>query len=147
MYIYYINPYNNIMIHFIIYGLSGLLLEILWTGLSSLISGDFALTGHTYIWMFFIYGLAIFFESIHDKIRRYNFLIRGFIWVFLIYLIEFTSGFILDILIGYCPWDYKKSTSLTFFGYIRLDYFPAWFVVGLIFEKYHDFLDNKIMIK
>ncbi len=125
---------------YIIYGLTGLVLEIFWTGLGSLLVGDYALTGHTYIWMFFIYGMGVFLESIHNKIRDYHILLRGFAWIIVIYIIEFSSGFVLDLLIGYCPWDYRNSTNLTLFGYIRFDYAIVWFSVGLLFEKYHDFL-------
>ncbi|WP_034430304.1 putative ABC transporter permease [Caldisalinibacter kiritimatiensis] len=131
------------LIRYVIYGLSGLLIEVFWTGFSSLIYGDLTLTGHTYLWMFFIYGLAIFLEPIHNKIRRENFVVRGFIWTVLIFSIEFLTGFLLDKMIGICPWDYKRSSKLTLYGYIRLDYFPAWFIVGLLFEKYHDFLIQK----
>jgi len=128
--------------HFIIYGLIGMLMEIVWTALGSLISGDVSLTGHTYIWMFFIYGLAIFFEPIHDRIRTSSILVRGLIWVFLIYVIEFTTGFTLKMLLGACPWDYSEATNLTLGGFIRFDYAPAWFVAGMLFEKLHDWLEH-----
>lgn len=131
--------------HFVIYGLSGMLMEVFWTGMHSLLSGNLNLISKTSIWMFFIYGSAVFLEPIHDKIRRNNIFIRGITWVFLIYTIEFLSGFLLEQLIGSCPWDYKSSTTYTLRGYIRFDYFPAWFIVGLIFEKVHDFLDKKFI--
>lgn len=130
------------LLRYTIYGLTGLLLEIFWTGLGSLLSQNYALTGHTYIWMFFIYGLGVFLEPIHDRIREGNFLVRGLIWVGVIYVIEFTTGLLLKLLIGYCPWDYSKLTEYTLWGFIRFDYIPVWFVVGLTFEKYHDFLDK-----
>lgn len=130
------------LLRYIVYGFSGLLLEVFWTGFGSLISGDFSLTGQTYIWMFFIYGLAVLLEPIHDRIRGEHFLLRGLTWVTLIYLIEFSTGLLLDLIIGYCPWDYSDSTRYTLYGYVRFDYLPAWFAVGLIFEKYHDFLDS-----
>lgn len=130
-----------------IYGLTGLTMEVFWTGLGSFFAGDFGLTGHTYIWMFFIYGLAVFLEPVHDRIREKSVIVRGLVWVILIYAIEFASGFILQTLIGYCPWDYRMVTKYTFWGFIRLDYVPVWFVVGMIFERYHDFLDIKIIIK
>ena len=132
--------------HFVVYGLAGLLIEIFWTGMGALFSGDFTLTGKTYIWMFFIYGLGVFLEPIHHKIRRESFLIRGFVWAILILIIEFITGFLLDSLIGICPWDYSQSTTLTLYGYIRYDYLPAWFVAGLLFEKLHDYLDRRFPI-
>jgi len=133
-------------IHYLIYGLSGLILEVVWTGFGSLFLGNYALTGHTYLWMFFIYGLGVFFEPIHDRIREQNILLRGAIWTFLIFFIEFVSGFLLELILGYVPWDYRTVTDFTLYGYIRYDYFPVWFIVGLLFEKYHDFLD-KIRLK
>ncbi len=131
--------------HFIIYGLLGMLMEVFWTGLHSLLSGNLNLISKTSIWMFFIYGSAILLEPIHDKIRRKNIILRGLAWVLLIYGIEFLSGFLLEKLIGSCPWDYRSSTRYTLKGYIRFDYFPAWFIVGLVFEKIHDLLDKRLI--
>jgi len=133
---------NMLKSHFLIYGFIGLIMEVLWTGFWSLLSGNFALTGHTYIWMFFIYGLAVFLEPIHDQIRGWNFFSRGFTWAILIFSIEFVTGYGLQLIVGECPWDYSKSTNLTLLGLIRYDYFPAWFIVGLLFEKLHIFLDH-----
>lgn len=130
--------------HYVVYGLLGLLMEVFWTGFHSLLSGNLNLISSTSIWMFFIYGGAVFLEPIHNKIRRYNIFLRGIIWALLIFIIEFISGFVLEQLVGSCPWDYRSSTSYTIRGYIRFDYFPAWFVVGLTFEKIHDFLDEKL---
>ena len=128
--------------HYFIYGVAGLLIEIFWTGMGSLLSGNYALTGHTYLWMFFIYGLAVFLEPIHDFIRSKSIFIRGLIWVALIYFIEFSTGILLKLLIGYCPWDYSNATPLTIWGLIRFDYAPAWFIAGILFEKLHDRLDQ-----
>lgn len=133
------------LIHFIVYGLLGMLMEVFWTGAHSLISGDLNLISKTSIWMFFIYGSAILLEPIHDKIRRKNIFFRGIAWALLIFVIEFLSGYLLEQLIGSCPWDYRSSTPHTLNGYIRYDYFPAWFIVGLVFEKTHDFLDKKFI--
>lgn len=115
--------------------------------MGSLFSGNYNLTGHTFLWMIFIYGMGVFFEPIHDRIRDKNIFIRGFIWASLIFTIEFSTGYILDLLLGGCPWDYSKASKLAFYGYIRLDYLPVWFIVGLIFERYHDFLDQYVKFK
>lgn len=130
------------LINYLIYGFAGLLLETIWTGLGSLVSGNYELTGYTYLWMFFIYGLGVFLEPVHDRIRGGNFLIRGLIWAFLIFSIEFVTGFLLDMLIGTCPWDYSNDTGYNLYGYIRFDYLPIWFLVGLAFEKLHDLIDE-----
>ncbi len=124
---------------FILYGLIGLCMEVLWTGLFSGIKGDVKLTGQTYIWMFFIYGLAVFLEPIHNKIRHLHLILRGSIYMTLIFLVEFTTGLFLKTVIGVCPWDYTDN-PLSLFGLITLTFAPIWFTLGLLFEKLHDWL-------
>lgn len=124
---------------FLIYGLLGWCTEILWTGFGSLMKGDVKLTGWTYIWMFPIYGLAIILEPIHDRIRNWPILLRGSIYTAIIFSMEFSTGWLLRLALGVCPWNYG-SGPLSIDGIIRLDYAPAWFAAGLIFEEAHDFL-------
>lgn len=124
---------------FIIYGLLGWCLEIFWTGLNSLLKGDIKLIGFSSIWMFPIYGLAMFLEIIHNRIRNLPIIERGVVYTLLIFFIEFTTGWVLKFIIGACPWDYSSS-SLSISGIIRLDFAPLWFATGLLFEKVHDTL-------
>lgn len=126
---------------FIIYGFLGLCAEIFWTGLGSLIQGDIELRGVTYIWMFPIYGLAIFIEPVHNKIRRWPLILRGGVYTLIIFAIEYSSGFILKHLLGVCPWDYGNRL-MSVNGFIRLDFTPVWFCMGLLFEKVHDYLER-----
>lgn len=111
-----------------------------------MLSGDVRLAGRTYLWMFPIYGLAIFFEYVHDRIWKKHWIIRGFIWLCLIWLIEYTTGGIIRLATGVCPWDYSGNL-FSVNGLIRLDMAPAWFAVGLIFEKVHFILDERQIIK
>ncbi|MBU5590348.1 putative ABC transporter permease [Clostridium sp. MSJ-4] len=124
---------------FVIYGLLGFCGEVLWTGIGSLVKGDVKLTGWTYIWMFFIYGLAVFLEPIHDRTRHLSFFIRGGIYMVLIFMTEFITGSILLKVLGVCPWNYAGK-PLSPYGLITFTYAPVWFVAGLIFEKIHDTL-------
>jgi hypothetical protein len=57
---------------FFIYGILGWGIEVIWTGLGSLISGDLRLLGFTNLWMFFIYGAAVFLEPINDIISSWK---------------------------------------------------------------------------
>lgn len=126
----------------IIYGLLGWCLEIVWTGLGSLISGDVRLTAKTYLWMFPIYGLAaVMFEPLHDEIRLWPLWARGSIWMLLCFSVEYLTGWMLRNTIGAAPWDYS-SAFFHIHGLIRLDYAPAWFGAGLLFEKIHDWLEE-----
>ncbi|WP_188398888.1 hypothetical protein [Sporomusa sp. GT1] len=129
------------MLHFIIYGLLGWCLEIIWTGVGSLLDGDVFLTARTYLWMFPIYGLVIVFEPLHDIIRYWPAWRRGTVWMLLYFAVEYLTGWLLSVVLGTVPWDYSLA-ALNIHGLIRLDYAPAWFVAGLLFEKVHDRLDH-----
>jgi uncharacterized membrane protein len=128
------------IIRFLIYGSSGLCLEVFWTGILSFLNGDKCFTAKTYLWMFFIYGSATFMEPIHNYIRFLPLFVRGCIWLVLIWSVEFISGWIIKKIIGKCPWDYSRCGKLQIMGLIRLDFAPLWFIVGVLFEKMHDAL-------
>jgi uncharacterized membrane protein len=124
-------------IRFLIYGLLGWGVEVLWTGLGSVLRRDPRLTGHTYLWMFLIYGsAALLLEPVHRLIAGYPWPVRGLVWVVVIFVLEFASGWMLRQATGTCPWDYS-GTRFAVAGLIRLDYAPAWFVLGLLFEQVH----------
>src|SRR5690554_4415533 len=92
---------------FIFYGTLGWITEIVFTGLKSLLQGRLTLDSHTYLWMFPIYGLAVFLEYIHEEIRPYKWWARGLIYMTLILSIEYLAGYLLHNLVGKCPWDYS----------------------------------------
>ncbi len=133
--------YTIPMLHFIIYGLLGWCLEIIWTGVGSLLDGDVCLTARTYLWMFPIYGVVILFEPLHDIIRYWPAWRRGTVWMLLYFAVEYLTGWLLSVVLGTVPWDYSLA-ALNIHGLIRLDYAPAWFAAGLLFEKVHDRLDH-----
>ena len=130
---------------YVAYGTLGLTLEVFYTGFLSLLRNDFTLEGTSYIWMFFIYGLAVLAEPIHDRIRGKNFIIRGFIYIILIYTIEFIAGSVLMYTVGKCPWDYTGLGINSIKSIISIEFIPVWFILGLILERVHDFLD-RIMV-
>lgn len=129
--------HTRAMYRFFVYGALGWCLEVLWTGLGSLLSGDVRLTAKTYLWMFPIYGLAVLFEPVHDRIRAWPITLRGLVWMVLFFAVEYASGWLLRFLTGVSPWDYSHA-RWQIDGLIRLDYAPVWFGVGLLFEKVHD---------
>lgn len=130
---------------FLIYGALGWVIEIVWTGLGSIIRRDPRLTARTYLWMFPIYGGgALLFERMYALIAGEPWLVRGLVWVSAIYVIEYVSGAVIRRLIGRCPWDYSGA-RLAVNGLIRLDYAPAWFVLGLLFEQAHVTLSSFVL--
>ncbi len=115
--------------------------------MGSMLHGDWALRGYSYLWMLPIYGATVFFEPVHDRVRAYPWYYRGLIWLALIWVLEYVSGWFLSLLIGQAPWNYAAKTKLHINGFIRLDYAPVWFAAGLIFERIHDYLDSLRVLK
>jgi len=124
---------------FVIYGLLGLLAEVLWNGFGAMLRGDVLLRGTTCIWMFPIYGLALFLEPVHYRIKHLPLIVRGGIYMALIFAVELISGLLLRLVIGECPWNYVNKT-LSICGIITLSYAPVWMAYGIMFEKIHDFI-------
>jgi uncharacterized membrane protein len=101
---------------------------------------DWRLVGHTYLWMFPIYGLlAPLGEPIHNLLRAHSWILRGVVYLIAIWTIEFISGWVLRKFTGKCPWDYSDFPG-NIHGIITLEYAPVWFVFGLAFERVHDAL-------
>lgn len=131
---------------FVLYGLAGLLMEVFWNGFWALVNGNHNIVGSTSLWMFPIYGSAVMLEYVHEYISNLPTLLRGGIYTLLIFTAEFISGWIFIYVIGVSPWDYSGS-PYSIYGLIRLDFAPAWFAVGLLFEKLHNTLISIEMLR
>lgn len=119
--------------NFLICGLAGWCMEILFTSFASLIHGDISMTGNTSIWMFPIYGMAALISPVYERIKHWPTALRGILYALVITTGEFISGTILRQFSA-CPWDYSDSL-LNIGGVIRLDYLPFWVSAGLVFER------------
>lgn len=119
--------------NFLICGLTGWCMEILFTSVGSLRKKDWRLIGQTSVWMFPIYGMAFCIRPIYEKIKHVPALIRGAFYSVGIFSFEYLSGSLLRKH-GLCPWDYSgEKTNVN--GLIRLDYAPFWMAAGLLFER------------
>ena len=118
---------------FIICGMTGLLMECIYTGFYELFHNNFLMTSKTSLWMFPIYGLACFIKPLYMKLKCIPLIIRLVIYAVIITATEYLSGYLLSG-IKCCPWNYEEAT-LKLNGLIRLDYFPLWMGAGYIFEK------------
>jgi len=131
----------NRLIHLLFFGTLGVTTEVAFTAGSDLLaqirSGgpvSFSLQGHSYAWMFFIYGsAAILLPIFLPAVIRWSLPIRLLIYLAGIFIIEFAAGFLLDLLIGRCPWQYDAPLAIA--GYIRLDYAPFWAAFGFLLER------------
>lgn len=128
--------------NFIILGSIGLTIEIFFTALNVFFqdlkkgNGNIILKGHSYIWMFFIYGsISLIFPAVYEIIQNYNLMIRLSAYGFVILIFEFIFGFLLEKITGKCPWKYSSRYAIR--GYIRLDYLPLWMFFGYLIELIH----------
>lgn len=118
---------------FLLCGLTGWCMEILFTAFDSFRRRELQLVGRTSIWMFPIYGLAACIKPVYASIRWLPAALRGMIYAVGIFAVEFLSGTLLKKR-NLCPWDYSRAKT-NIRGVIRLDYTPFWMAAGLIFEK------------
>lgn len=127
---------------FFIYGSIGISLEILWTGFTAFLSGDMSFTGHSSVIMLPIYGSAVFLEPLFKQMKNVSVILRGIVYMALIFAVEYWSGLILTFF-EICPWSYLNA-ALNVRGLIRLDYAPLWFTVGLFYEQLYKRLPSII---
>ena len=96
-------------------------------------TNDKRLIGQTSLLMFPIYGLGTLIPLISRYLKKLGIFLRGTLYAGLIFLMEYLSGSFLR-LFNACPWDYSGS-RFQINGLIRLDFFPFWFLLGLLFER------------
>lgn len=122
---------------FLFYGVAGWVVEVLFTGVGSAVRRDRSATAKTYLWMHPIYGgTALVLEQVARRMKRAPFWARGLAYTGVIYAAEYGSGWLLRRGMGKCPWDYSGS-GRDVHGLVRLDYAPAWYALGLLFEPLH----------
>lgn len=118
--------------NFIRCGVMGWCLEVMFTGIGSLVRHDYSLLSRTSLLMFPIYGLGALIQPVSKLMSKRNILFRGLLYMCGIFGTEYVSGDFLRRR-GICPWDYSAS-KLNINGVIRLDFAPLWFGTGLLFE-------------
>lgn len=123
---------TNILKNFVKCGTIGWCMEILFTALGALRRRELPLTGKTSLWMFPIYGSAALFKPLFTALKHCHILIRGTVYALLIFCAEYASGRFLSKH-SICPWNYNRH-HWHVNGLIRVDYFPFWFLAGLVFE-------------
>lgn len=125
---------NKGLLHnFLLCGLAGWCMEILFTAFHSFRRREMQLRGNTSVWMFPIYGCGAFLGPIGRLLRKKPVWLRGLAYMSLIFSTEYFTGALLRRK-NLCPWDYGKS-RWNIRRLIRLDYAPLWLGAGLLFEK------------
>ncbi len=124
---------KTLLKHFLICGVVGWCLEIIFTALRSLQRHDFSLRGNTSLWMFPIYGMAVILGPISNVLQKRSCFMRGVSYALSIFTIEYISGRFL-MKKKCCPWNYNSS-RWNYKNVIRIDYFPFWVLTGLLYER------------
>ena len=125
---------KQLLKNFVNCGLCGWCLECFWTGIGSIIfQKNRLMPCKTSVWMFPIYGAAAFFSPVFRRMKNVPLIFRGSLYMIMIFICELCTGLLLKKH-KLCPWDYSHA-KMNYKGVIRLDYAPAWFFTGLLFEK------------
>ncbi len=135
----------------IVFSCLGITTEVVFTAFQNLINNTApcgkplsSLAGDSYVWMIFIYALIpILGHYFYDRIKVYNIIYRLIIYVLLIYIVEFSAGFILQTILGSCPWKYTSGCHIM--GLIRLDYFPAWALFCWLVERLYVYMNDRVI--
>jgi hypothetical protein len=131
------------MVRFLTYGLAGSLAEAAFTSaVASAGSGRVTVRGPSTPMMVGLYGLALpLFEPLHDSLRGRPTWQRGVVYAAGTMTIEAVAGLAWRRMAGRVPWEYRSALSIA--GVTRLDYAPAWALVGLVAERVHDALTGR----
>lgn len=127
---------------FIIFGVLGVFGEVVFTA-----TADFArkrgwqLEGHSYLWMFPIYGLIAFlFPLVSDWVGGWTWFARGFAYMLAFYIVEYVTGALLKKLLGTHVWRYSGRFNLH--GHIQLAHAPVWFFSGVLIESFYNDIES-----
>ena len=123
---------KKFMITFLHCGIFGWCLEILFTAFQSFRRREKTGMGNTSVFMFFVYGMAVFLKPVCLLVRKLPAFFRGIVYMLCIFSAEYTAGALLSKK-ELCPWNYERSRYHVK-KLIRLDYAPLWFFTGLLFE-------------
>ncbi|HOV61003.1 MAG TPA: hypothetical protein PK349_08080 [Candidatus Hydrogenedentes bacterium] len=133
---------RQIIIRVLLFALLGLLMEVFFTAFGGLAHGDWNMRGHTSPWMMLDYGiLGVVVYPISGWLihRRVPLLLRAFVYMLGIFLVEYVSGEIFTA-VGLRIWNYSHL-PLNFRGQITLTYAPFWYALGLGLETLNRWVD------
>ncbi len=132
-------------VRFLIFALLGLVMEVLFTGISSLIShGNISMRGHSSPWMMLDYGLlGIVTPWLRNplKAKKVPLPLRAVVYMIGIFFVEYVSGILFHKVLGLRIWDYS-NLPFNLHGQITLLYIPFWYALGLGLEKLYEWVDK-----
>lgn len=102
---------------------------------------NYRLLGYTYLWMIPIYALIpIIANWLKPFLSNLSIAKQVILGVVIIYFIEFSAGFLIEKIVGRCPWQYTEGWHIM--GYIRIDYIFFWAFFAWIILRLNAYLDT-----
>lgn len=123
-------------IRFLIFALCGMLGEVFYTALLNGWNGNLNLHGQSSPWMMIDYGLlGVILMPIATQLKKLGLPLaaRAFVYMLLIYLVEYVSGIIFTWGLGLRVWSYE-GIPYNLHGQIMLYSAPIWYTLGLVAE-------------
>jgi hypothetical protein len=122
------------LVLFLVFSFFGVGIEVLFSSIHDYIRNkDISFKGKSYLWMFQLYGIwGLVIGPLYDLIKVVPFILRGFIYLAVIFIGELSYGCMLKLIIKKCPWEYKGRWTIK--GVVNLLYLPFWLIFGYISE-------------
>lgn len=119
---------------FLIFSFFGVGVEVFFSSIHDYIRyRDISFKGRSYLWMFLLYGLwGIVIGPLYNLIKDIPFVLRGMVYLAVIFAGELGYGYFLKAVIKKCPWEYRGRWTLK--GMVNLLYLPFWLAFGYISE-------------
>ena len=116
---------------------AGIAAEIVFTALCNARKNGMRLIGYSYVWMLPIYMLLYpGFMVLTPIAGGWAWPLRAAFYAALIMVFELITGLILRAAIGEAPWEPEyRGHTWAVMSLVRLDYFPAWALAALVFER------------
>jgi len=128
------NSIKKIIINSITWCSIGITNEVIFTAISDYFSiYDNKLIGYTYLWMIPIYSLLPVIFWISDKIIKNIFIKSLFVSLNIMFFELLYGSFLKKYFI--CPWEKNYISHYSINNVVRLDYFPFWYMISLIWSK------------
>ena len=127
---------KRVLIRFLIFALLGMLGEVFYGALQQGWSGNLNLHGQSSPWMMIDYGLlGVILMPIAVRLKGWKLPLpaRAFVYMLLIYFVEYVSGIIFTWGFGLCVWSYE-GIPYNLHGQIMLYSAPVWYALGLCAE-------------
>ena len=126
---------------FLIFSFLGVGIEVIFSSIHDYMKNkDISLKGRSYLWMFLLYGIwGLIIGPLYNLTKTIPFLLRGFIYLVVIFVGELAYGYLLKLIIKKCPWKYKGRWTIK--GIVNFLYLPFWLIFGYISEIiYREFI-------